>query len=98
MYALFHTSLTTIFSGKYAAANARVDELVGLAEEKDAAFWRAGGMMHRGCVLALTGKAADAVQMITTRNHGNAVDGSNDVYATVLVILGESLCGTWSIR
>src|SRR4029077_7381888 len=25
------------------AANARLDELVGLAEEKNAAFWRAGG-------------------------------------------------------
>jgi predicted ATPase len=64
MYSLFHTSLTTIFSGRYEAANARLDELVGLAEEKNAAFWRAGGTTHRGCALAMTGKAADALHMI----------------------------------
>ena len=66
MYSLFHTSLTTIFSGRYEAANARLDELVGLAEEKNAAFWRAGGTTHRGCALAMTGKAADALHMINT--------------------------------
>ena len=66
MYSLFHTSLTTIFSGRYEASNARLDELVGLAEEKNAAFWRAGGTTHRGCALAMTGKAADALHMINT--------------------------------
>ena len=29
-------------------------------------FWGAWGMMQRGCVLALTGKASDAVQTITS--------------------------------
>ena len=57
MYSLFLTLRTTIFSGRYEAANARLDELVALAEEKNAAFWKAGGTTHRGCVLALTGKA-----------------------------------------
>ena len=66
MYSLFHTSLPTIFSGRYEAANARLDELVGLAEEKNAAFWRAGGTTHRGCALAMTGKAADALHKINT--------------------------------
>jgi predicted ATPase len=37
-----------------------------LAEEKNAAFWRAGGTTHRGCALAMTGKAADALHMINT--------------------------------
>jgi predicted ATPase len=66
MYALFHTSLTTIFCGKYAVANARLDELVALANEKNAAFWKAGGMTHHGCALAVAGRATDAVHMITT--------------------------------
>ena len=66
MYSLFHTSLTTIFSGRYEAANARLDELASLAEEKDAAFWKAGGTTHRGCALAITGRAADALPMIDT--------------------------------
>ena len=43
-----------------------LDELVALADEKDALFWKAGGMLMRGCLLALTGKASDAVQMITS--------------------------------
>ena len=29
-------------------------------------FWKAHGMMNQGCLLALTGKASDAVQMITS--------------------------------
>ena len=41
-------------------------KLVALADEKGALFWKAGGMMYRGCVLALTGKASDAVQTITS--------------------------------
>ena len=66
MYALVHASLTHIYCGNYAAANALVDELVALADEKGALFWKALGMMQQGCVLALTGKASDAVHMITS--------------------------------
>ena len=66
MYALCHASLTHICCGNYAAANAQVDELVALADEKGALFWKALGMMDQGSLLALTGKASDAVQMITS--------------------------------
>jgi predicted ATPase len=66
MHALLHTSFAHILCGKYAAANAEADELVALADEKGAPFWRAFGMMFKGCVLALTGKTAEAVQMITS--------------------------------
>ena len=58
--------LTHIFCGNYAAANAQSDELVALADEKGAMLWKAIGMLQQGCVLALTGKASDAVQMITS--------------------------------
>jgi predicted ATPase len=66
MNALHHTSITHIFCGNYATANALVDELNVLADEKGAFYSKAFGMIHRGCVLALTGKAADAVQMLTS--------------------------------
>jgi predicted ATPase len=67
MYALGHGSHTHIlFCGNYATAVARVDELVALADEKGAAQWRAVGMLLRGCVFALTGKASDAVSIITS--------------------------------
>src|SRR5499427_7662204 len=66
MYALVHASLIHIQCGNYAAANAEVDELIALANEKGALFWKAQGMSKQGCILAVTGKAAEAVQMITS--------------------------------
>jgi predicted ATPase len=54
------------YCGNYTIANARVDELIALADEKDAVFWRAFGMLGRGLLFALTGRAAEAVQMISS--------------------------------
>jgi predicted ATPase len=66
MYALQAASLTHIQCGYWAEENERVDELVALADEKGALFWKAQGMMGRGSLLGLTGRAADAVQMMTS--------------------------------
>jgi class 3 adenylate cyclase/predicted ATPase len=54
------------YCGNYATANARVDELIALADEKNAVLWKAFGILGRGWLLSLTGRAADAVQMITS--------------------------------
>jgi predicted ATPase len=64
MYALSNTTMTHIFCGSYATATALTNELVALADEKGALFWKAYGMMHQGCVLAMTGKSTNAVQML----------------------------------
>jgi class 3 adenylate cyclase/predicted ATPase len=66
MYALSNTTMTHIFCGSYATATALTIELVALADDKGALFWKAYGMMHQGCVLAMTGKAPNAVQMFTS--------------------------------
>jgi predicted ATPase len=66
MYALSHVPVTYILCGNNVAANARADEVVALADEKGALLWKANGMMSKGCVLALTGKASEAVQMMTS--------------------------------
>src|SRR5262249_27681342 len=55
---------THILCGNYPAANALVDEFSGLKDQTGSLFWGAWGMMQRGCLLALTGKAPDAVQTI----------------------------------
>jgi tetratricopeptide (TPR) repeat protein len=47
-------------------ANAQADELVALADEKGAVLWKAAGMVVKGRVLVLTGKALDAVTMLTS--------------------------------
>ena len=63
MYAQFHTSVTKILCAKYAAANAQSNEVVRLADEKRAALWKALGTMQNGCVLVLSGNAAEAIPM-----------------------------------
>jgi predicted ATPase len=66
MYLLDLISRTSLYCGDYAAATAFVDELVALADEKDTLFWKAPGMLMRGCLAASTGQAADAIQSITS--------------------------------
>ena len=65
MFALSHVPLTCIHCGDYAAANAQAEEAVALADEKGALLWKAQGTIHKGFVFALTGSAANAIQMIT---------------------------------
>jgi tetratricopeptide (TPR) repeat protein len=64
MYSLYFASYALIHCGEYTDLNARLDELIPMATEKNAAQWRGGGMMHRGVIEALTGKASDAITMI----------------------------------
>ena len=66
MYALFRAGYSHIFCGNYAAANAQVDELIALADERGAPYWKALGTAVRGWLFALTGKASDAVRAITS--------------------------------
>jgi predicted ATPase len=66
MYALVHALFIHIQCGNRGTAQAEADELVALANEKNALFWKAQGMSMQGCILAVTGKPADAVQMITS--------------------------------
>ena len=66
MYSLYHTSFALIHCGNYAIASAQADEVIALADKKSSPFWKATGMMSRGGILALTGKASDAVHMITS--------------------------------
>jgi predicted ATPase len=66
MYALYHAASNYIFCGNYPAARALVDELVALANERGSPYWKALGTSQRGRLFALTGKASDAVQAITS--------------------------------
>ena len=66
MPSLCLTGFTYILCGDYAAANARSDETIPLAEEKAAALWKAWGLFNQGWVLALTGQAVQAVEIMTS--------------------------------
>jgi class 3 adenylate cyclase/predicted ATPase len=58
-------SYTLIQCGSYDAVNELVDALIVMADEKGAVSRKAEGTILKGCVLALTGKSPDAIQMIT---------------------------------
>jgi predicted ATPase len=66
MYALFHTLFTYLPCGNYTAATAEADELIALAEEKGASYWKALGTLFKGSILAMTGEASQAIQLITS--------------------------------
>jgi len=66
MFALAVTNFTLIFSRSCAAARARIDELIALADEKGALQRKAEGVTQKGCMLALIGEASDSVQMINS--------------------------------
>jgi tetratricopeptide (TPR) repeat protein len=98
IFALPYASWTHIHCGKYTAANDQLDEVIGLTDEKRALFWKALGMSVQGCLFVLNGKAADAVNMITSGIGAFRVNGSNIMDALVLVTFGESQCGNRQIR
>jgi predicted ATPase len=66
MYALTNRTLTHIHCRDFLTANAAADELAALASEKGALYWKGYATMLQGCLLALAGKASNAVQMITS--------------------------------
>jgi predicted ATPase len=66
MHALWWTSVAHIHCGNYVVGSALVDELVALADEKGAVYWRAWGMVNQGWLCVMTGKGSDALRAITS--------------------------------
>jgi predicted ATPase len=66
LLALNWISLTQTSCRNYAAANALSDQLIAMADQTGSLAWKMRGILNRGNVSALTGNAADAVQMITS--------------------------------
>jgi predicted ATPase len=76
MSTLCYAGLTYAFCGNYSAATSVVDELAALADEKHTLFWKVVGMMGRGQIFALTGRASDAVNMIASGMAASRSTGS----------------------
>ena len=58
--------LSSLYFRDHTEANAQAEELVALAEEKGSLFLKAHGKIIQGAASALTGKAADAVEVLTS--------------------------------
>ena len=93
MVALHHTSFTHIHCGNYGAANAEADELVALTDEKGAKQWKAGGMLARAWLFAVTGKTSDAVQMLTSGITAWRSTGSTVFIPWFLSLLARAYAG-----
>ena len=85
MYALTHVSMTHFCCGNYIRASAEADELVTLAGEKGSTMWKAYGASRQGFLAAMTDKAADAVQIITS-----AIDTARSTGSTLWTPLNLS--------
>jgi predicted ATPase len=66
MFALLHAGFNNMHCRDYAAAIAQIDELVALADERGAPFWKGTGTAARGWFFTEAGKAPDAVLAITS--------------------------------
>jgi len=67
MYALNHAAIFAhIHCGNYKAAKAVLEELVALANEKGAPFWKALATINKGLLLALDGNESDAIKTFTS--------------------------------
>jgi predicted ATPase len=66
MFILNYACLVEILCGRYGPADVLGEQLVALGAEKGTPFWKTIGIMFRGCVLALEGKAADAIALIVS--------------------------------
>jgi hypothetical protein len=66
MYSLSQATYCFLFCGKYLEAGALLDELILLADKKDAPFWKACGMVMQGTLIALTNSPSKAVRLATS--------------------------------
>jgi hypothetical protein len=67
MYAPNHAAMFAhIHCGNYKEAKAELDELVALANEKGAPFWKALATINKGLLLAVDGNVSDAIKMFTS--------------------------------
>ena len=98
LMALCQTALTHIVCRNYAAATRQAHEAIALADKKGAIFWKAGGTALQGCVLAVTGRGSDAVQMITAGITGWRSTGGNRANTFLLDIFDEGARRTWSVQ
>src|SRR5208283_5664675 len=64
MHALYHVARVEAWTRQLEAAEAHAAELIALAEEKSAEFWRALGTLTKGSILSPTDRTADAIELI----------------------------------
>ena len=94
MYALFRTSFAHVLCGNYATAKALSDELVALADEKGALFWKAQAYEPPRLLFGLDWRRRRRRSHDHIRAVGLPLNRSNRFRALAPVNSGEGLCET----
>ena len=97
LFALACTALTHICSSDHAAAAMHVEECIALAQEK-VPFYRMFAAAHRGCVLAQTGNATDAIQAISAEIAGLRAIGATTFGTCWFAHLALAYASAWETR
>ena len=87
MYALTYNSIVNAL--RRDIAKAQTDELVALADEKGAVFWKASGGLVKSWLFVLTGRASDAITSFSS-----AIAMFRSTGATIFVPLFLSMLGS----
>src|ERR1700733_8878647 len=75
-YALNFSVFQHVHCGHFVAANALIDEFNILKDQIQSVFWVGWGLALRGCVLTLTGKAAEAIHDMASGIAANRATGN----------------------
>ena len=94
MHALYHVAYVEDWARQVEAAETHAAELIALAAEKGAEFWRALGMLARGSILSATDRAADAIELINAGAGAYRSTGSKVMAPTYLTALARSYART----
>jgi hypothetical protein len=74
--ALVYGTIVNIYCGNYTTAKRQADELIALSDQTGALFWKKSGMNAHGCIFAMTGKAPEAVKLISSTMTGSEATGA----------------------
>jgi predicted ATPase len=64
LLSLFFGAITHFLCGRYATTETLAHELYTFSDEQSAILWKSSGQQYRGWILAVTGKASEAAQLL----------------------------------
>ncbi len=77
LYALTRVAWIHLVIGNYKLAEVQTQQLTSIADDMDGSYWQAAGTMLQGCLYALTGRGASAIEMITSGIAASRARGAN---------------------
>jgi class 3 adenylate cyclase/predicted ATPase len=90
LFSLFFGAITHFLCGSYATTETLANELYTLADEQGAILWKSIGQQYRGWVLAVTGRASEAAQLLVPSLAAFHSTGSTGMRPSGLSWLGKS--------